>query len=75
MNGAEAGSSEEDSSYYEREYDQKAVDAKSGLPTWAKALIIIVAVVIGVCILAGIGSAIYGVFHYNSQPSIYHYGF
>lgn len=61
----------EENTYYQENYDKQAVAPKTGLPTWAKALIIIGAVVVGICIIALIGSALYSVFGYSQGFSYY----
>lgn len=60
-----------ESTYYQEAYDKQAVEPKTGLPTWAKALIIIGAVVVGICIISLIGSVLYSVFGYNQGVSYY----
>lgn len=60
-------------SEFEQEFQQQT--AKPGLPTWAKVLIIIGAVVIGICVLAGIGAAVFGIFNYHQPGMIYSHGF
>lgn len=62
----------EESTYYQENYDQQAVPQKTGLPTWAKALIIIGSVIVGICIISLIGSVLYSVFGYNQGISYYH---
>lgn len=59
---------------YQESYEKQAVEPQQGLPTWAKALIIIGAVIVGICILAIVGSVLYSVFGYNQGLSYYsHY--
>ena len=48
---------------------------REGLPTWAKALIIIGSVVILICIIALVGSALYSLFGYPHGAVLYHQGF
>lgn len=43
-----------DSSYFEEEYDNRAVEPKTGMPTWAKVLLIISVIVGAIIIIAGI---------------------
>lgn len=61
----------EENTYYQENYDKQAAVPKAGLPTWAKAVIIIGAVVVGICIIALVGSALYSVFGYNLGLSYY----
>ena len=58
--------------YYQENYDQQVQPQKPGLPTWAKALIIIGAVIIGICIISLIGTVLYSVFGYDQGISYYH---
>lgn len=60
------GSTGSESTYYQENYENKAVEPKQGIPTWGKALIIIGAVIVGICILAFIGTILYGVFGYSA---------
>lgn len=46
--------------YYQEHYENMAKPA--GLPTWAKALIIIAVVVVIICIVALVASAVFGIF-------------
>lgn len=67
-------------SYYGAQYEENGTDPqyveKKAFPTWAKALIIIVAVIVVICLIALVVSAVkaltgYGVLYNNP----YHYGF
>ena len=58
---------------YEQNFAGQTVQPKTALPTWAKALIIISAVVVLVCLLGLVGSAIYSFFGYNTGYSYYGY--
>lgn len=55
----------------EQTFAGQTVAKKSTMPTWGKALIIIGAVVVLVCLLGIVGSAIYSVFGYGSGYSYY----
>lgn len=48
---------------------------KAGLPTWAKALIIIGVVILALCILGGIGTLIYNLFAVQTSGMGYYHGF
>lgn len=61
----------ENSAYYQENYEAQAVPTKTGLPTWAKALIIIGAVILIICIVALIGSILYSVIGYNQGIPYY----
>lgn len=63
--------------YYQDNYENKATEPKQGMPTWGKALIIIGTVVIGICILAVIGTVLYGIFGYSAIDTgvDYYHGF
>ncbi|MGF6375743.1 ABC-type phosphate transport system permease subunit [Clostridiales Family XIII bacterium PM5-7] len=51
---------------YQQGYTEYREEApKHGMPTWGKALIIIGSVILGICILAGIGTVLYGIFGYH----------
>lgn len=62
-----------ESTYYQENYERQAAETHNGLPTWAKALIIIGAVIIGICIISLVGSVLYTVFGYSQGAPYYHY--
>lgn len=56
--------------YYQESYDGAV--QRAGLPTWAKALIIIVAVIVVICLVVLAISAVYGFFQYGGSYSTGH---
>lgn len=57
---------DEETSYYQEEYDNKAVEPKTGMPTWAKVLLIISVIVGAIIIIAGIVSIVQYLFGFSS---------
>lgn len=65
-----AGTDEDkETNYYQENYDSQAVKHSSGLPTWGKALIIIGAVIIGICLLTAVGSVCFSIISGNNVIS------
>lgn len=60
---------------YQQSYGPQTETEHSGLPTWAKGLIIIGAVVVLIALIALIGAVLYSMFGYNHGLMTYHQGF